>query len=52
VRPLIECAFKGARVTCFAYGQTGSGKTYTMNGDLNRVPGLYSLGGVDIFKLV
>lgn len=32
VRPLVQSAFLGARVTCFAYGQTGSGKTYTMNG--------------------
>ena len=32
VRPLIDAAYDGARVSCFAYGQTGSGKTYTMFG--------------------
>lgn len=48
----MQCAFLGARVTCFAYGQTGSGKTYTMNGDINnKVPGLYVLGAKDIFAL-
>jgi kinesin family protein 2/24 len=50
VRPIVESAFLGARVTCFAYGQTGSGKTYTMNGD-GRVAGLYVLGAQDIFHL-
>ncbi len=33
VKPLVEGAFKGAKVTFFAYGQTGSGKTFTMMGD-------------------
>jgi kinesin family protein 2/24 len=52
VRPIVQCAFLGARVTCFAYGQTGSGKTYTMNGDLeNNCPGMYYLGAEDIFAL-
>jgi kinesin family protein 2/24 len=51
VKPLVESAFDGAKVTCFAYGQTGSGKTYTMLGDTtNRVPGLYLLGAYDIFE--
>jgi kinesin family protein 2/24 len=51
VKPLVESAFDGAKVTCFAYGQTGSGKTYTMLGDQsNRVPGLYLLGAYDIFE--
>ena len=50
VRPLVDSAFQGAKVTCFAYGQTGSGKTYTMNGVLNEgIPGLYYLGANDIF---
>jgi kinesin family protein 2/24 len=51
VRPLVESAFQGAKVTCFAYGQTGSGKTYTMNGNLAQgIPGLYTLGAKDIFE--
>ena len=50
VRPLIDSAFQGAKVTCFAYGQTGSGKTYTMNGNEKLgVLGLYALGANDIF---
>ena len=50
VRPLVNSAFQGARVTCFAYGQTGSGKTYTMNGNIKmNVIGLYGLGASDIF---
>lgn len=50
VRPLVDSAFQGAKVTCFAYGQTGSGKTYTMNGLPNQgVAGLYMLGAQDIF---
>jgi hypothetical protein len=28
VRPLVDSAFQGAKVTCFAYGQTGSGKDF------------------------
>lgn len=52
VRPIVECAFQGAKVTCFAYGQTGSGKTYTMNGDPeNGVLGMYYLGAEDIFAI-
>lgn len=51
VKPLVESAFDGAKVTCFAYGQTGSGKTYTMLGDSqNRIAGLYLLGAYDIFE--
>jgi len=51
VRPLVDSAFQGARVTCFAYGQTGSGKTYTMNGNVGQgVLGLYTLGAQDIFS--
>ena len=51
VRPLVDSAFQGAKVTRFAYGQTGSGKTYTMNGVLNEgIPGLYYLGANDIFE--
>lgn len=50
VRPLVDSAFQGAKVTCFAYGQTGSGKTFTMNGVINQgIPGLYTLGANDIF---
>ncbi len=50
VRPLVDSAFQGARVTCFAYGQTGSGKTHTMNGNMAQgVRGLYTLGANDIF---
>ncbi len=52
MKPIVQCAFLGAKVTCFAYGQTGSGKTYTMNGDLeNNSPGMYYLGAEDIFNL-
>lgn len=52
VRPIVQCAFLGAKVTCFAYGQTGSGKTYTMNGDAeNGVLGMYYLGAEDIFAI-
>lgn len=51
VRPIVDSAFQGAKVTCFAYGQTGSGKTYTMNGSINNgIPGLYTLGANDIFS--
>ena len=50
VRPLVDSAFQGAKVTCFAYGQTGSGKTFTMNGVPNQgILGLYTLGAQDIF---
>jgi kinesin family protein 2/24 len=52
VRPLVDCAFDGAKVTCFAYGQTGSGKTYTMLGNGSSVRGLYLLASEDIFKIV
>lgn len=52
VRPLVESAYDGAKVTCFAYGQTGSGKTYTMLGDGNKIPGLYLLAAHDIFELL
>jgi len=52
VRPIVQSAFLGARVTCFAYGQTGSGKTYTMNGDPQRnIPGMYVLAANDIFAM-
>ena len=50
MRPLVDSAFQGAKVTCFAYGQTGSGKTFTMNGSPKLgVLGLYTLGAHDIF---
>ena len=52
VRPLVDCAFDGARVSCFAYGQTGSGKTYTMLGDGESVRGLYLIAADDIFNKV
>ena len=52
VRPMIEAAFNGIKITCFAYGQTGSGKTYTMMGIKNKVPGLYLLAANDIFSLL
>lgn len=52
IRPLVDCAFDGARVSCFAYGQTGSGKTHTMLGDGNTVRGLYLLAAYDIFRQV
>lgn len=51
VRPLIDAAFDGAKVSCFAYGQTGSGKTYTMQGDGKNVRGLYLLASKDVFDL-
>lgn len=53
MKPLVDFAFQGAKVSCFAYGQTGSGKTYTMIGDYNdgkQVDGLYVLASHDIFK--
>lgn len=51
IRPLVDSAFQGAKVTCFAYGQTGSGKTHTMNGSAAQgVPGMYALGANDIFE--
>ena len=50
IRPLVNSAFQGAKVTCFAYGQTGSGKTFTMNGSQKMgVVGLYAYGAQDIF---
>ena len=49
----MDCAFDGAKVTCFAYGQTGSGKTHTMMGPNNpertEDQGMYSLAAADIF---
>jgi kinesin family protein 2/24 len=53
VKPLIDFAFQGGKVSCFAYGQTGSGKTYTMIGDYNdgkQVDGLYVLASQDTFS--
>lgn len=53
LKPLVDYAFQGAKVSCFAYGQTGSGKTYTMIGDYNdgkQVDGLYVLASQDLFK--
>jgi kinesin family protein 2/24 len=53
VKPLIDFAFQGGKVSCFAYGQTGSGKTYTMIGDYNdgkQVNGLYVLASQDVFS--
>ena len=56
VRPLVESAFNGAKVTCFAYGQTGSGKTFTMMGETSdnnyNIPGLYLLAAQDVFALL
>jgi kinesin family protein 2/24 len=52
VRPLINAAFDGAKVSCFAYGQTGSGKTYTMLGDGNNIKGLYLLAAQDVFNMI
>ena len=46
----MDCAFDGAKVTCFAYGQTGSGKTHTMLGDGASVRGMYLLAADDIFQ--
>ena len=51
VRPLVNSAFNGAKISVFAYGQTGSGKTYTMMGE-NEVPGIYLLATKDIFELL
>ncbi len=52
VRPMVDAAFKKAKITCFAYGQTGSGKTFTMMGDTKDMgsPGLYLLCAYDIFS--
>ena len=48
---MISAAFKQTKITCFAYGQTGSGKTFTMMGNNEkRIPGLYLLSAVDVFK--
>ena len=49
---MVDCAFDGAKVTCFAYGQTGSGKTHTMLGNGNTVRGLYILASEDIFQII
>lgn len=49
VKPIVEFALAGGKVSCFAYGQTGSGKTYTMIGDAKN-PGLYLLSAEDIFE--
>lgn len=49
---MVDCAFDGAKVTCFAYGQTGSGKTHTMLGNGSTVRGLYLLAAEDIFQMV
>lgn len=51
VKPIVEAALKGAKVSCFAYGQTGSGKTFTMIGDAKN-KGLYYLAANDIFKFL
>ena len=50
IRPLVDSAFDGAKVSCFAYGQTGSGKTHTMLGNGSDVQGLYLLAAIDIFN--
>ena len=47
---MVDCAFDGAKVSCFAYGQTGSGKTHTMLGNGADVKGLYLLAAIDIFN--
>lgn len=53
MKPLVESAFQGTKVTCFAYGQTGSGKTFTMIGDSDKnVEGLYILASKEIFSKV
>ncbi len=55
VRPLVDAAFAGTKVTCFAYGQTGSGKTFTMMGshkDGTFVPGLFLLAASEIFAKI
>jgi kinesin family protein 2/24 len=53
IRPLIDSAFEGAKISCFAYGQTGSGKTFTMKGDMVKgVPGLYFLAAKEIFNYI
>ena len=50
MKPLVDSAFQGTKVTCFAYGQTGSGKTFTMIGDTEKnVEGLYMLASKEIF---
>lgn len=55
VRPLVNAAFTGTKVTCFAYGQTGSGKTFTMMGtqkETNFVPGMFLLAASEIFSTI
>ena len=59
LQPMIEAAFNKTKITCFAYGQTGSGKTYTMLGNNHikndngpKVPGLYLLSCLDMFKFL
>ncbi|CAD8089569.1 unnamed protein product [Paramecium sonneborni] len=51
VKPMVQAALNGTKITCFAYGQTGSGKTYTMLGDQNVV-GIYTLAAYDLFQLI
>lgn len=55
VRPLVDAAFSGTKVTCFAYGQTGSGKTFTMMGSQKEdcfIPGMFLLAASDIFNKI
>jgi len=51
-RPLVYKVFHGAKATCFAYGQTGSGKSWTMLGQEDIAPGLWSQAGKDIFSVL
>lgn len=51
-RPLVDCLFSGGRGTCFAYGQTGAGKTFTMAGDGEENPGLYTLAVREVFDRI
>lgn len=51
-RPLVDTLFSGGRGTCFAYGQTGAGKTFTMAGDGDENPGLYTLAVRDVFDRI
>lgn len=51
-RPLVDTLFTGGRGTCFAYGQTGAGKTFTMAGDGDENPGLYTLAVRDVFDRI
>lgn len=51
-KPLLDTVRRGGSAVVFAFGQTGSGKTYTMLGNSELDPGIYSLAVADMLALV